>query len=940
MGKKIMVMRGLAILCLCMVSTISLFAAPRTEVPEATAQTEGTQYLSPNGDGLQEDGTISFVATLYVKSREGYIPEYGIRILNDSDETVREIVERKQSDLNWFIRLFTAYQEFALERTVTWDGTADDGEVVADGEYFVKIWVVDAQNRTVELSLDSFVIDTSAPDVEIVLQEPAVFSPNGDGNIESYAISLQNGSREDLWSGRIIDSSGDLVRSYSWQNGAPETIVWDGKSDADELHPDDIFTFIIESTDRSANSVSVQSGEFELSTLETPVAVTLSEIYISPNDDGVQDDVTISLLQDVTDGIVAWSLVIDDGEGTRFRRYEGSGPPPTEIVFDGYDDAGSVIPEDTYRALYSLQYRHGNKPFTTDLFAVDVTKPRIEVNVTRRLISPNGDGRNDDTGIWFRSNEKVTWNGGITNSSGDAIVQTSSDITTSLIMWRGADLEGNVVKDGVYSVNASFTDVAGNTYAIPTENIEVDLTFPVVTFGLDKDYFSPDDDGIKDTLTASFTSSEPVRGLLSLTDSAGRDVGTLGGLGRASQLVDGAFAYTWGGISGSGLYVPDGKYTVSSIYEDRAGNRIALENEQFVIDTRPVRVAASAPKGFSPNGDGRSDTITIGIDANFYDTVDEWTLDLIDAFGSTIRTISGVETLPREFTWDGSMQFADPQIKTSEGLYHARVRATYRKGNSVDVRTEPFFVDVTPPAISLKATADPFIQTEGAIEGDIYITLEIDDAHEIVDWSLDILNSENEIIRSFTGAGDLQDRIIWKDDGRRESQLPTVELVVLRVYVIDEVGNSATFEKQVPLDILVVRRDDKLYLMVPNIIFGEYQHELDSRSAEQFQKNLSSIDQVVGIYEKYPNYRLLLEGHALNVLLGDDEKAAKEEEILVPLTERRAQTVKSALTERGLDEDMIDTEWFGGSQPIVDVHDREIRWKNRRVEFIMRRPQE
>ncbi len=937
MGRN--VKRRLLIVLLCATAAASAFAGGAAEVPEAEILTSGTQYISPNGDAVQETGVIDFKVTVYVKSKEGYIPEYGIRVLDDSGNVVREIVEREKSDIGWFLRLFRRYQAFTLEKSLAWDGTDGEGALVADGEYGVEMWIVASEKRTT-LSLDGFVVDTTPPSVRVSLQEPKIFSPNGDGNLETYTIEQRDGTAEDEWRGRIVDGDSDTIRAYLWTGGPPETIVWDGTDDAGAPAPDGAHRYLITATDRAGNSFAYESDEFQLVTIETPISIALDREFISPNGDGVQDELTVALDEEVTEGILRWSVFVDDGEGTVVRAYGGDGAPPDEIVFDGLDDAGGRVRGGGYRVLYTLRYRNGNEPFVTDRFVLDVTKPRIDVSVSEHVISPNGDRRKDETRIWFKSSEIVTWRGAITDSTGRAAVSTDSTRTTSLIVWAGNDFAGNPVADGVYYLDAAFTDRAGNTTEIPTEVIVVDTTPPTVTFDLDKDYFSPDGDSIKDTLTATFTSSEPVRGMLTLTDSNGRDVGTLGGLGRAYQFIDGSFRYTWGGITGSGLYIPDGAYTVSSLYEDRAGNRVTLEDRFFVVDTRKVRVSISAPKGFSPNGDGQSDSLPVTVDAAFYDTVERWRLEFVDGFDKVLRSVEGAESLPREFLWDGSMQFAGPEVKTSEGLYRGRLSVTYLKGDSVVVETAPFFVDVTPPAVNLEATADPFARTDGAIEGDLYITLHIDDAHEVADWSMDVLTADGRIVRSFTGTGDLQDQIVWKDDREEVRNVPVTEQMTIRVRVVDEVGNVATFERRVAIDILVVNREGKLYLMVPNIIFGAYQHELDSRGAEQLQENLDSIGRVVEIYNKYPDYRLLLEGHALNVFRGDAEAAAKEEKILVPLTERRAETVKRALIERGLDPDMIETEWFGGTRPIVDVHDREIRWKNRRVEFIMLRPEE
>jgi outer membrane protein OmpA-like peptidoglycan-associated protein len=48
--------------------------------------------------------------------------------------------------------------------------------------------------------------------------------------------------------------------------------------------------------------------------------------------------------------------------------------------------------------------------------------------------------------------------------------------------------------------------------------------------------------------------------------------------------------------------------------------------------------------------------------------------------------------------------------------------------------------------------------------------------------------------------------------------------------------------------------------------------------------------------------------------------------------------IREALVERGIDEDRIEINWFGGSDPIVPFSDLDGRWVNRRVEFYIVRP--
>jgi outer membrane protein OmpA-like peptidoglycan-associated protein len=74
-----------------------------------------------------------------------------------------------------------------------------------------------------------------------------------------------------------------------------------------------------------------------------------------------------------------------------------------------------------------------------------------------------------------------------------------------------------------------------------------------------------------------------------------------------------------------------------------------------------------------------------------------------------------------------------------------------------------------------------------------------------------------------------------------------------------------------------------------------------------------------------------VEGHAVNI--SGTEREQREE--LIPLSTARAETVREALIERGMDADRISIVGRGGSDPIVPHTDLENRWKNRRVEFIL-----
>ncbi|ADK83228.1 T9SS type B sorting domain-containing protein [Sediminispirochaeta smaragdinae] len=818
----------LVVSILFVLSVATLFAGGNKEIPQIPPVTSGTQYLSPNGDGVQDEATLSFSVRIFVKSKEGYVPEYGLEIKDASGTVLRTIVEKEKRDIGFFAALFSGYKEFTLTRQVTWDGLQESGQPFPDGSYKLSIWVVDANGHRQESELDDFVIDTVAPSAKIAPPGSLIFSPNGDGHMDTITITHVEASEEVSWGAAMVNAAGEAVRNWAWE-GVPADVVWDGLDDNGSPAAEGTYTYVLQSVDQAGNdSGEITLTGIELSRLETPIALMLSPDHISPNGDGVQDSMTIYFDRKVTEGVVAWSWSVLDAEGAVRIDSEGADEPPLELVYNGTDTSGTILPEGDYSFSYSLSYENGNRPQVQEPFTIDLTPPEVSIVVEDPVFSPDGDGRRDKARITFNADETVTWEGALLDEAGEEVLSTDSSQTSSLVVWDGRRSDGEEAPDGPYSVMASFTDRAGNT------------TWP-------------------------------------------------------SPAI-------------------------------------------FRLDTAPVSLAASATKAFSPNGDGKGDIMPVLIDSSQYTDVESWRLRLIDESGTTVQEYGGTDTLPQQMTWDGSLSDKAEYAAAPEGRYRAALTVDYLKGATAEASSDSFLLDTTPPEVNLAVTSSPFAETDEGVEGEVFITVQAKDNDGIADWSMELVDEKGEVLRAYDGAGDPSGDITWNQ--KTDLKAPNVDAsrFSLRLSVADEGGNVATFTEPVPLDILLVKKDGKFYLSVPNVIFGAYRSELDSAGAEMLTRNNQTIDRVVGIYDRYPSYDLILEGHALNIYRGTGREA-REEAILQPLTERRAATVKNALVDQGMSEEKIETQAFGGRFPNADVTDRSLWWKVRRVEFVMVPPE-
>jgi flagellar hook assembly protein FlgD/outer membrane protein OmpA-like peptidoglycan-associated protein len=916
---------GIALLA----ATVPVFAGGNKEAPVVSDYPKEPAYLSPNGDNVQDNAKIDFTVRLRIKSKKGYVPTYGLRIKR-GDAIVRDVRNSSEKpDIGWFMRLFTGYTEFTLTRSIEWDGKDDEGKVAADADYQGTLYVIDANRNETEIKVGDFVLDNTPPRAT-VSAESLFFSPNNDGHKDTLLIR-QSGSSEDLWNGTVLDASGNAVRTFTWKSGPPVDQEWDGRTDSGGVAPDGTYSYVLESTDRAGNKTRIDSlRNVVLDTRPTPVRIAVDPPYFSPNGDKVKDTTTLTLSTDIKDGIVGWKVaVLDPGKREVWARQETSDKAPDAIVFDGRDSAGTVLPDGVYTVTYQVTYRNGNAPDTSASVNLDNTPPVASLEIDNPIFSPVG--RKKTATIRLVANERVTGQGRFLDAGGRVLAESAPGQTTSEIVWDGTDLAGNRLPDGVYGIDVTVTDLAGNTTRVPPARITIDTVPPKVDVAVDNTIFSPNGDGVRDTVTVTVRTDKPVSGTLTAAEPSGGRIGPLD-----LRRFGGEVSQVWDGTGPNGQPLPDGTYQVRAAFEDDAGNETDVGPVAVTLDRRAGRIAVDVPDGFSP----AVGKLTARVNAEVYDGVDAWKLVIQDSTKRTVKTFTGSNPLPKEVTWDGRTDAGSP---AAEGKYTASLEASYRNGNRAAADSNPFQVDVTPPQVSLAVASDPFVRTDGTLQGEAFATLNVKDASPIGKWSLDLLDQKGEVVRTYNGTGDPSGNLVWKGEftasgapSRDYQGNPTEyrENYTVRMVVADEFGNSTTYRGPVPIDVIILRKDNKMFLLVPNIIFGAYRHELDSRGPEFYKRNMDSIKRVADLAKRYPDYGIGLEAHAENIYLGQ-AREKQEEQILFPLTQRRAESVRKALVDLGVAPARITSNAYGGKFPLADVRDPQVYWKNRRVEFIL-----
>jgi len=188
----------------------------------------------------------------------------------------------------------------------------DAGLKVPDGYYSTYLELEYANGDLFNFGPIQILVDTVPPRISISA-DPLLFSPNGDGIKDTITIAQESVPGDD-WSGRIRSASGATVRSYTWK-GQAKNFTWDGKDSNGKLVPNGAYSYEVVSVDAAGNSASASIKGIMVDATKPRVFVTASDNGISPNSDGIRDEVSFSLTVENREGVDSWRFSLLDSKG-------------------------------------------------------------------------------------------------------------------------------------------------------------------------------------------------------------------------------------------------------------------------------------------------------------------------------------------------------------------------------------------------------------------------------------------------------------------------------------------------------------------------------------------------------------------------------------------------------------------------------------------------
>ncbi|MGO8694783.1 MAG: OmpA family protein [Rectinemataceae bacterium] len=337
-------------------------------------------------------------------------------------------------------------------------------------------------------------------------------------------------------------------------------------------------------------------------------------------------------------------------------------------------------------------------------------------------------------------------------------------------------------------------------------------------------------------------------------------------------------------------------------------------------------------RGFSPGSENGKTTIDFAVLFADPGSVKSWKVSIANDKG-TRKNFTGTGTkLPSNLIWDGK---TDSGQIAPQGIYTADLSIDYGAAFAPGTaKSTSFILDTVAPTGEITVFPAFF----APIDPTDTVTISIDAAASLArldSWSMDIYDPGGNLFKSFDAKWGIN-KVVWDGKGLNGDLVVSAEDYPVVVKLRDEFGNVGLIKSTIPIDIIVIKQGDGY--MIPNsrVYFKGFTADYHDVPADLSKQNLIRLDRLAAELKKFPGYKIKIVGHAV-MIHWDSPTLGKIEEdsVLLPLSKARAEAIKQAMADRGLDPATIETEGVGATEQLVPDSDYAQRWQNRRTALFL-----
>ena len=523
--------------------------------------------------------------------------------------------------------------------------------------------------------------------------------------------------------------------------------------------------------------------------------------YISPNNDGVQDELSVPLKIKDRGLITFWQLVIKDANGNIVRTVGNkvalpsrvtvkqffkqlvtpkSGVDiPERVVWNGALDDGAYAPDGTYTYYIEASDIDGNKGRTPEYtVVVDTVAP--EVTVAQPSDKIFGEGAKLDFKVQQTGSKEDKWTGIFKDTAGKPVrTFTWTNTAPAEFKWTGTDDEGMIVPDGVYSYEIGARDRAGNVSApASVTNIIYSAEKPTLDIMIaGTKYFSPGTDS--ELKSIELLVQIPIPAATSGNKLTAWKVAVTGADGKAYRTYDQTgqemppASIVFDGKDDKGAVLPSGRYqaVVSAAYMNGYEPE-KVASPEFALDTtKPAAKIAVKEKEFGGAAKPiQSFSIAADTDSKIAE-VTAWKGRIFDAANpsKSVKEFDFGQYLPESVEWNGSG--ADGKLAPN-GSYQFELIATDLAGNTGVSTAAAFTLNTADAKLILSANERAFSPNGDKIKDVITFTPQLVDAGELSSHTFEITNAAGAVVYSVKSNGKLPANFQWNGQAEGGARAP------------------------------------------------------------------------------------------------------------------------------------------------------------------------
>ena len=447
---------------------------------------------------------------------------------------------------------------------------------------------------------------------------------------------------------------------------------------------------------------------------------------------------------------------------------------------------GAPVPDGEYAYTVSVT-DSGDLTGTSEprTVVVDNTPPSATASAQYSVFSPNGDGRKDANTLTQSTSEEDQWVGSILSGGSEVFRVEWTGTAPETFTWDGKDLAGRDLADGDYVYRLSSTDRAGNTTTVTLPPVVIDTAPRPLSLTVDNPAFSPNGDGIKDTVTLDFGRVNLTRlssAVITVSDARGVELQTV----EVGPLIGSPIEFDGYVNAARTLLMPEGTYQVEVAAEYENGTVNEAGPVVVVVDVTPPGGSVSASTDvFSPEGDGYKDTVVIShsVAGN-----DSWRGFVFVAGREVLATFDFGSSVPAAVVWDGKDPDGNP---VPDGTYSYQMIGTDAAGNQAETNIVTVDVDRRPTTMDIQFSRRYF-SPNGDGQGDtVTVRPNLSVPRGVASYDVTVRNSAGDVVGRGRGTGDLPAAITWDGSDLSGNTLPEGDYVA-ELSLVYEKGNRVT----------------------------------------------------------------------------------------------------------------------------------------------------